>query len=216
MSSSQKKPRSRKRAANMRAVSGPSENTIGYKGPSILPRGVRPDLFTVELHAYQPSVSTAAGVWDVNITSALTSSNANGFGVSNSSSWSGISGLYREYRVLSVRSDYMPAAFGTLPNATATFTQPIATVVDRDDSSTAGTYGNIVSNESLRLCSFTKPFTRTAKMESTDESGYILVAASSTGSMTIKIFASGVGAPAVATFGAILYRWVVQFRTYIG
>jgi len=215
-----KRPNNRRRRGNnnnnMRAVSGPPENAIGYKGPSILPRGVRPDLFTVELHYYQAATSTAAGIYDSNITSSLTSSNGTGVGVSNATSWSNISGLYREYRVLSVRSDFTPSAMGAIPNATTSFSQPFATVVDRDDSSSAASYANIVANESLRLCTCTKPFSRTAKMESTDESGYILVANSSSGSMTIKVFVASVGAPAATTFGAILYRWVVQFRTYIG
>lgn len=201
---------------NTRAVSGPPENAIGYFGPSILPRGVRPDLFCVELHYYQAAVSTGAGVYDTCISSALTAANANGVGVSNSASWATVSGLYREYRVLSIRSDFTPAAQGALPNAAATFTQPIATVVDRDDSTASGAYANIVSNESLRLHTLTQPFTRIARMESTDESSYVLVSTSSGGFMTIKVLATGIGAPGAATFGAMLYRWVVQFRTYIG
>jgi len=199
-----------------RDVSGPSVSEIIYRGPSRLPRSLRPDLYTLELHYYQLATSSAGGIFDTNITSNLTSSNVTGVGVSNANSWGSFSGNYREYRVLAIRADYMPSVRGGLPSPTAIFTQPFGTIVDRDDSSAAAGIANIIANESFRMHSATNAFMRQAKMESVDESAFELVSVSMPGIMTIKSYIAGVGAPGAITFGAVHYSWIVQFRTVIG
>jgi hypothetical protein len=162
-------------------------------------------------------VTTALGVFDTNVSSGLTSANSGGVGVSNGSSWGSLSGNYREYRVLAIRAEFTPSVEGALPSAavTALATTPWATIVDRDDSTAAGSYANITANESLALQPLGKCWMREAKMESTDESNFVPIGSSSTpGFMVIKSYLNtGSG---TLGFGAFLYRWVVQFRTLIG
>lgn len=200
-------------------ISGPDTAISVYRGPSRLPRGIRPDTYEVELHLVQSAVTvTTTGVYDTNITSALTSSNTTGAGVSNAASWASISGNYREYRVLAIRAEYTPAIFGSLNSAAVAtvYTLPFATVVDRDDSSNASTISNIEANESLMLFPVSAPFMRQAKMESMDESQFETVGSSAPGTMTIKSLLTGGPVAGATTFGYMLYRWVVQFRTLIG
>jgi len=211
-----RRARNNRSTNSSRDVSGPSVSQIVYRGPSRLPRSLRPDLYTLELHYYQLATSTAGGVYDTNITSNLTSSNTTGVGISNANSWASFSGNYREYRVLAIRADFMPSVKGGLPSPTAIFTQPFGTIVDRDDSSTSSGIANIIANESFRMHSATSSFMRQAKMESVDESAFELVSVSMPGIMTIKLYIAGVGAPGALTFGAIHFSWVVQFRTVIG
>jgi len=199
-----KKSKSRKsgnRSSLSNVSNPPGANIIRYRGPSRLPENVHPEIKTVELHNAFSVTSTAGGVIDINAFSSQVRTLGDDF-----SSWAA---LYREYRVLSVRSEFHPDVIGA--TITSLLYKPIYTVVDRIDTSAVAAFANIESNTSLRIFTLNQPWFREAKMEDTSEADFIAVNTDSPSPFGIKMFTTGVTAS--TAYGRQLDRWVVQFRT---
>jgi len=203
MKRNKKQKSARKSGNNMRknVSNPPGANIIRYNGPSRLPENVHPEIKTVELHDGSAVTSSAGGVIELNATSSNVRTLGDDF-----SSWAL---LYREYRVLAIRLEYHPDVLGA--TIAALLYKPIYTVVDRLDNSAVGAFTNIESNTSLRIFTLNQPWFREAKMEDTSEADFIAASADSTSPFSIKGFTTGV--TATTTYGRILIRWVVQFRT---
>jgi len=200
-----KKSKAGKKAGGRNALKNinnpPGANIIRYNGPSRLPENVHPEIKTVELHNAFAVTSSAGGVIDINAFSSQVRTLGDDF-----SSWAG---LYREYRVLAVRSEYHPDVIGA--TVSTLLYKPVYTVVDRIDTSAVGAFANIESNTSLRIFTLNTAWFREAKMEDTSEADFIAVSTDSPSPFGIKMFTTGV-TPSTA-YGRQLDRWVVQFRT---
>lgn len=124
--------------------------------------------------------------------------------------------LYREYRVLSLRTDYVPAYQNSLNNAQAlaTGTAVVSTVIDRDDQAASSGLANILSNDSLRQFSINRPWFRMAKMNSPGEAEFVQIATDPAQYFVIKVNI-GVAAPTSVAWGDFITTWVVQFRTRV-
>jgi len=196
-----------KNKTNNQGIPGPMSQITAYSGPTRLPVSMQPEVRTEQLQIQLPVTSTAGGVID-GFASIGTSSSVVRSVASDFSSWSG---LYREYRVLSLRAEYHPNVKDAVPVAGAIIYQPVYSVVDRDDLSAVGAINNIISNSSLELHTLNEPWVRETKMQSIGESNFVGVATDPTSFFVVKIFATGVSAS--ASYGTILVRWLLQFRT---
>jgi len=182
-----------------------SPNTILYRGKSLLPVAVAPEIRTEQLQIIITATATAGGVLDgiaATASSAAVRSNGADF-----SSWAAI---FREYRTRSVRLEFHPnVQYGVA--ATPIIFAPVYTVVDRDDASNVGSLSNIQSNNSLRVFALDQAWVRDAKAESTGEADFVSTSADPTKFFDIKVFATGLSANGV--YGSFLVRWVLQFKT---
>jgi len=187
---------------------GPAANVLVYNGPSLLRTGVVPEIREVSLRSQTTVSTTAAGVTDFVFSSSTVRSNGADF-----SAWAS---LYREYRVLSLRSEFTPAYTGTLNNAQAlaTGTAVWSTVVDRDDTSPITALANVISNDSLRQFSMNMRWFRIAKMNSPGEAEFVPIGTDPAQFFVIKANV-GVAAPTSVAWGIIITTWVVQYRTRI-
>jgi hypothetical protein len=189
-------------------TNGPPATTLVYRGPSRLPTSVTPEIREVSLRAFLSVSSAAAAITDFVLQSNLVRTLGADF-----SSWAS---LYREYRVLSLRTDFTPAYKEALNGAQqlATGTAVWSTVIDRDDASATSGIANVLSNDSLRQFPINTAWYRQAKMNSPGEAEFISVAADPAQFFVIKANL-GVAAPTAVAWGNFITTWVVQFRTRV-
>jgi len=195
--------RSKNRSGNM----SPDAGVITYSGPSRLPASIRPPSHTVQLNRL--------------ITAAVTAGTSFGFNVNNGdpealpitefATWAG---LYDEYRVLSIEAEYTPAFANASTNvATLGGGSPWNTVVLRNSGAVPTAYAQLIENSSIKQSSINKPFKRIAKMSSTDESQLIPINTAPSALYGISGFAIPSVASTTQTYGLILVRYMIQFRT---
>lgn len=187
---------------------GPPASTLVYRGPSLLRTSVTPEIREVSLRALLSISSAAAAITDFVFQSNMVRTLGADF-----SAWAG---LYREYRVLSLRTDFTPAYINSLNGAQqlATGTAVWSTVVDRDDNSPSGGLTNILSNDSLKQFPINKPWFRNAKMNSPGEAEFVVITADPAQFFVVKANL-GVAAPTAVAWGNVITTWVVQFRTRV-
>jgi hypothetical protein len=186
----------------------PNANQILYRGPVKLQEAIEPEIKTVELHALtNVSTTVTSGTVDLNVSSGTVRTNATSF-----SSWAT---LYREYRVLGIRANFIPDFENDhVGTPTVSGTLPWATVVDRDDASAVGSVANIVDNTSLIIYPLNRRWIREAKMDSTVEADFVAVTTDPSGFFAIKLFTTGQFA-AVTGLGVLYATYLVQFKTRI-
>jgi len=193
----------------------PGVNMIVYRGPSKLNERVNPEYKTFELHAFaQATTIVTTGAIDLNVSSNTVRTLANDF--------SSFAALYREYRVLAIRVEFIPMFendhVGT-PATTSAVPPPIlyfpfVTVIDRDDASAIGLLNNVASNTSLRIFPINCRWMREAKMDSTVEAEFIPVNSDPAAFFAIKFATEGSYA-AATNLGIFYYTYIVQFKTRI-
>jgi len=206
-SSPAKKPGPKRAMAGRDRRTFPEEspNAILYRGRSILPTSVAPEIRTEQLQVVLAATTSAVGVLDgVGISSSSASVRSNG---ADFSSWAAV---FREYRTRSIRVEFHPNVEYGVATAPVLYS-PVNTVVDRDDNSSVGSVSNIQSNNSLRVFAIDQHWFREAKCESTGEADFVSTSADPVKFFTIKVFATGLSNS--TTYGTFLIRWVVQFKT---
>ncbi len=195
--------------AGLLIAQGPSAGMSTYVGPSRLPAQINPPSQVVELKALVLATATAGGVIDVIVNSATVRTIANDFG-----DWDNV---YGEYRVLALRMEYHPGQVHSLaPGSSATNNVlPFWTIVTRDTASAVSAYANIINNDSLRVYPLNRPWTREAKMNSTEEASYTPVSADPDADESYQIKAYADTLTLSQAFGHFIYRYIVQFRTRV-
>jgi hypothetical protein len=192
--------------------SGPPANVAIYRGASRMPVTIVPETTVRELHTFVSLSASAGGTVDTNFTSAFGSTGAR----SGASNFTTRSAGWREYRILSLRVEYIPSykyASTQITTSTTALQAPVYTVIDRNDASAATAYANIVSNASLRQFSLNQPWFREAKMEEFGEAQFFPIGVDFAQYFTIKIFSTGLSAN--QAYGQLIVRWMAQFRTSV-
>jgi len=149
----------------------------------------------------------------LNSVSSLTSS---GIGVINpvyssspstAANWTGLSGVFDEYRVLAFEVWFEPNDQYDLPATTGTV--PIFTVLDHDNALVLPSYTVAAQYESVRMHNLSRPFKRRIFMSEFAEAQFFNTATPSA-SFFIKLYAQN--AAFTSTYGLVMVTWRVQFR----
>lgn len=184
--------------ANRGQSANPPSNVVSYRGPAILPGSYEQyDVHSVNMSYEFAVTSTAAGTIDFATGSG---------GVSNVGDWASISAGFAEYRVLAMRFRYFPY---NRYSKTTTTCIPFITAVDRNSSSSLGSYANAANHASAKISSIEDPWQRDVKMDGADEAAFQPVS-SATSFFWLKVYASGLSIS--TTYGLAVITYLVQFR----
>lgn len=192
-----KKTRKSEKRAN------PSSTALVYKGPTRLPRAPQQDdTMTTQLNNVGQIVTSASGVVNT-VFDAYAQ-------LSTPSDWTNLSGLYTEYRILSMEVEFIP--WNTYNTPTTNTLAPMYSVEDRTSNSTLGSLALAVAYDSVKVTMPSKRFVRTIKMNSAEEAQWIAVGASpaTTARLYIKLYSSG-NSNSITLYD-FLTRIVVQLR----
>jgi len=171
-----------------------------YNGPTRLPRSLNGrDTIIRRLINTANVTASAAGVYAI----------AFGNDPSLYQQWSTFQGIYREYRVLSMKFHYEPDQQYS-NTSTNVFGSPWITAFDTAaDTTNPATYVSVATYGGSVLVNSARPWTRTYKMGGIEESGF-KVTSSPASTVTLKAYLSGVTNS--ATIGFYLAEILVQFR----
>lgn len=201
-------PRRRNGRQNIQGVPrAPSSNVTRYSGPTRLPVGTNPPAQLFQLNRLI-TVSLAAGT-------------SFGFIATNAdpetlpiAEFASFAALYDEYRVLSIEAQYVPyLRHGNGNVVTLQGGQPWLTVVLRNSGATPTAYSQLIENSSVQQCSVNENFTRRAKMDSTDEAQIIATNTAPSALFGISGFAVLSTMSTTCTYGNVLVRYMIEFRT---
>jgi hypothetical protein len=184
------------KSKRQRTELGPS--VMSYKGP-IVPPAARGEL---DVHTQTVSFT------------GLLTSDGSGFiatylvnGISAATDWAGLAALYKEYRVLGVKVDYMPH---NRYSKVTTACTPFAIAIDHSGSTSAPvSYDEVIQYSSGTKKSSEDPWTMTARMSGAEEAQFRPIT-TVTPIFGFKLFASNL--TATTTYGRYFYYWLVQFR----
>lgn len=129
---------------------------------------------------------------------------------SSAADWAGLSGLFKEYRILGFKVIYSP--WNQYSKATTVVTAPVRSIVDRTSSTALTSLSDASSYSSCKIHSLENPFSRSVRMDGVDESQWILSGGSpaTTSRLYIKLFSNGLSN--TITYGDYTSYIVVQFR----
>ncbi len=150
-------------------------------------------LFTVRLAFDQAVTSDGSGA----IASVISNSPV------QAQNWTGYAAVFDEYRVLAMKVKFEP--FWTV---NCTFA-PIASVIDRSDSTALTGYGLAERYASHKKAMGKAQFSQTINMSSVDEAGFTITSAPAANAW-VKLYSSG--NTASFTFGRLNVIMLVQFR----
>jgi len=195
--------RSKNRSGNV----SPGAEVVTYLGPSRLPASIRPPFQTVQLNRQIAVAVTAGTSFGFNVNNG----DPEALPITEFATWAG---LYDEYRVLSIEAEYRPAFVNASTNvATLGGGTPWLTVVLRNSGAVPTAYAQLIENSSVEETSINAPFKRIAKMSSTDEAQLIPINTAPSALFGISGFAIPSVASTTQTYGSILVRYMLQFRT---
>jgi hypothetical protein len=172
--------------------------SITYRGP-VIPADARGDLDVhTQLVAFTGTLgSSGAGA----ISSYLVND------ISASSDWAGFAAIYKEYRILAQKVEYLPH---NRYSKTTTVCAPFTVAIDHSGSTTTPvSHQELIQYSSARKKSIEDPWSMTAKMSGTEEAQY-LPTTTTTPRYGFKIFADSLSAS--TTYGRYYFYWLVQFR----
>jgi len=174
-----------------------SASRIVYGGPiSVKGSAAQADYHTIVLPQTQFITSTAAGV----IATVISSS------PSGAPDWTGLAGVYDEFRVLGFKNTYFPNNRYSKVTVTC---RPGYSVSDRADATALSSYSDAVSFSSRVRRSLEDPWTHTLRMASTEEAQFI-PSATPTAKMWIKLYFDGLTIN--TEYGLLETVFLVQFR----
>lgn len=204
----------RARRPKSRRMSRPRPGTIRpppmgvstYTGPSRLPVTVTPPSIVQELQKF-----SVAGITGASILGLAVSSN-DVYALSEVTSY--WANLYQEYRVLSVRLEFIPNFANALNlNATAALTTTAQltwyTVVTRDDT-TPSSYSGLQNDSSLRIFPLNERWFREAKMSGTAESQFTNIGGPPPVPIAIKTFIGTFAGAINIAMGEFVARYIVE------
>ncbi len=129
---------------------------------------------------------------------------------SSAADWAGLTGLFKEYRILGFKIIYSP--WNQYSKPTTVTTAPLRSVIDRTSSTALASLSDASSYSSNKIHSLENAFSRSVRMDGVDESQWILSSGSpaTTSRLYIKFFANGLSN--TTTYGDYTSYIVVQFR----
>ncbi len=154
-------------------------------------------LFTVRLGADIVITSDGSGLLQTVITN----------NPSQGQNWSNYASVFDEYRVLMAKAEFDP--LWATGGSTQTFWAPIASVIDRSDSTVLTSYGLAERYSSHKKTPGQKKFHQSVNMSSVDDSGFVSTA-SPAANAWIKFYSSGNSLS--LTLGRVNLTLLVQFR----
>ncbi len=122
--------------------------------------------------------------------------------------WSSLIAVWDEYRVLNMRVAFIPG----FPVGGSTFQTilPIASVVDRDNSTVLGSYSDAQSFGSFQEYGGAKPFHRDVPLSNSGEDNGFIDTSNPIANGWIKFYCAG--ANASQPFGRVQRTFLIQFR----
>lgn len=178
---------------NALKYSGPI-NTSAYKQAC--------DVHTFVVHNSGQLTSSAGGV----LNTVFTNSNQAGA----SADWTGLSALFKEYRILAMQIDYIP--WNQYSKASTTVVTPLYVVSDRETATALTSVADAVGSASCRIYSLDNKWSRSIRMDGVEESQWTVSgsAVASTACTYLKCYASGLSNSTI--YGDFISSCVVQFR----
>ncbi len=198
-----RKMMTKKKSRKFESRVNPSPTALVYKGPSRLPKAPQQDdVYATQLNNQGSIVTSAAGL--INTVFDAYSQ------LSTPSDWTNLSGLYTEFRILSMEIEFIP--WNTYNQPTTSALAPIYSVEDRTSNVALGSLAAAMAYDSMKVTMPSKRFVRTIKMNSTDEAVWTPVGSSpaTASRMYIKLYSSG--NVANATLYDFVTRIIVQLR----
>ena len=193
---------SRKTSPKKKQVSQPI-GSIVYRGPAKLPQGkVDDDTYIAEL-VYIGTVSATAGGVLAFVLDDYSQA-------SSSPDWSNASGMYQEYRVLSMSTHFEP--WNTYNTPTTSALAPVYSVLDRSSSTALASLNDCAGYASVRIHAPSTSFSRTIKMADSGEAQFIATSTSpaTADRLFIKVYSAGNAAS--ITMYDYVSTILVQFR----
>lgn len=196
-----------KQISKKRKSKGTRETPISavvYRGPISTPAVKQAcDLHTFVLVNVGQLVSSAGGV--------IATVFDNTAQASASPDWTGLSGVFKEWRILATEVRYIP--WNQYSKATTTVTTPIYAVLDRTTATALTSVADAFGSATCRQKSLENPWSISTRMNSVEEavwtpSGGSLAASSK---QFIKLYAAGLSNS--TTYGDFITHSVVQFRS---
>lgn len=193
-------PRKR-RKLNGGGSTNPREGISTYLGPVITANEIQSISTTSGvLHYVTQIVSSGAGA----IVTAIDKDPS-----SVAPEWASWVALFDEYRVLAMEVNYVPRNeyLGSI-----TLMPSVIAAVDHDDATTPPTFASVFSKSSSKICNMAQPWKMTWRMSGNPDNTWSDLNAPATGKGSIKIYNAGTFSNST-TYGDILIRWRVQFRS---
>jgi len=174
-------------------------SSIIYRGPLLTPGAKSGTALREIIVAYQNNIASSAGGVINNVFSN---------DPSNSGDWANIQATAAEYRVLKVEWQYYPQ---NKYNRTATTVAPGLRIIDRSGSGVLTGYANAANHDSVKIMALDEPWSMTANMNGTDESGFIPISGAAAPYVWLKLYASGESIS--TTYGFMLVRLRLQLKS---
>lgn len=195
--------RAKRRRGRQTNRMNPNPQVVRYRGPTRLPNSNQQnDLMTTQINNTGQVASSASGVVSTVFDSYLQ--------LSTPSDWTNLSGLYTEFRILSMEVEFIP--WNTYNMPTTTVLAPMYAVCDRSSGSSLTTAAQAVAYDSVKTIMPSKKWKKTIKMDSLEEAQWTQVGASppTTSRMFIKLYSSG-NSNSITLYDFVA-RVVVQLR----
>ncbi len=187
------------------SVLNPSPTALSYKGPTRLPRALgQNDFMTTQINNTGNIATSAGGV--VNTVFDAYSQ------MSTPTDWTNLSGLYTEYRILSMEVEFIPWNTFNQGLAPTINLAPIYTVEDRANNTVLGSTAQAVGYDSCYVKEPSKRFIRRIKMNANEEAVFTPVGSSPATASRLYIKLYSTGNVASTTLYDFVTRIVVQLR----
>ncbi len=192
-----------KRRQNRRSNFNPSPSQVKYRGPTRLPSsGAQNDLMTTQINNTGQIATSASGVVNTVFDAFLQ--------MSTPTDWTNLSGLYTEFRILSMEVEAIP--WNTYNMPTTNVLTPVYAVADRNSGSTLSTSAQAVAYDSVKSIQPSKRWKKIIKMDSIEEAQWTAVGATppTASRLYIKLYSSG-NSNSITLYDFVV-RVIVQLR----
>lgn len=196
-SSTASRRRSNKKTAN------PSVTALTYNGPTRLALSAPSnDHMTTQLNNTGQVASSGTGVINTVFDAYLQASSV--------TDWTNFTGLYQEFRILSMEVELIP--WNKYNLATTTVATPLYSVTDRTSSSTLASAAVTVAYDSMKVSEPSTRHKRVIKMNGADEAAWTQTGATPASASRLYVKLYSAGNSNSVTYYDFVARILVQFR----
>lgn len=193
----------RRKRRNSNAIVNIDPSSTKYLGPPRLPRAKSAnETYTAQL-VYVGTLSTNGS----GVLAAVLDSYAQ---ASSATDWSNFTGMWSEYRILSMKTKAVP--WNKYNTPTTTTKAPLYSVLDRSSGNALTSLADVGGYDTAMIHSPSENWTRQIKMDGTDEANFVDVASSTptNSRLFIKLFSTG-NTPSTTLYDYMTFI-MVQFR----
>lgn len=199
---------------------GPSPNSVVYRGPSKLSKTDAERMVTQIVIPYQYSGTASGNLLTINTTYSCTD-------VNSASGWSSFATLWQEFRVLSMRLDYLPKMFGFQPSINSTaggsssttrYVSPIFMAPFHEETTAFASTDAASNHQGSKYAPINCRLSHVNKIKDIDEGDFAKTSTpSGQTAFGLKTWfvATTEGATDTLNFGTIFQTFIVQFRTRV-